>query len=134
VTVASSDIDGKIVGHREQPRLRIFQRFIIQQVPAEPKEGFLGKIFRTPGVVRFSQKVAKDGKAKLLKIDQHPFIERHFTDSLLLFQGHGSGKGARRDGPLKHHLLESITGGRAFLCVRELKAFFNTALSSTGVI
>lgn len=70
-------VDGKIVGHREDPRLRIIEQAVLAEVSEESQEGFLCDVFRPSGIPRFSQEVSKHWDVKLFEQAMHSFTQRH---------------------------------------------------------
>jgi hypothetical protein len=77
MTLISAGVDGKIVGHREDPSLRVIEQAVLAEVSEESQEGLLCDVFRPSGIPRFSQEVSKHWDAKLFEQAMHSFTKRH---------------------------------------------------------
>jgi hypothetical protein len=77
MTFITAGVNGKILGHREDPRLRVIEQAVLAQVSEESQEGFLCDVFRPSGIPRFSQKVSKHWDSKLFEEALHSFTQRH---------------------------------------------------------
>jgi hypothetical protein len=77
MTLISAGVDGQIVGHREDPRLRVIEQAILADVSEKSQEGFLCDVFRPSGIPRFAQEVSKHWGVKLFEQAMHSFTKRH---------------------------------------------------------
>ena len=67
MTLTSACVDGKIVGHNEQPRLGVIERAVLAEMPEESQERFLCDVFRPSGIPRFSQEITKHRDVELFE-------------------------------------------------------------------